>query len=226
MDSYNELVKKSEKPSYVQRAYEGIRELIYNEKILPGELLSENQLAAYFEMSRTPVREAIRRLQAEGLVEIRKGVGTFLKPLSAKDVKDIYEVRKALELVACETSIYQITSEETRELQKNLATLLQRSQRGERIEEPEFSQVDEQFHDLIIARSNNRYIQLLMDQICFNVERYRRLSFHVSLDLAESTRQHLELLQYLEQQDLKQLQDGLQKHLDWSLELLLKYLEL
>ena len=226
MSTYGALVKKADKPSYAQVAYDGIKELISNEEIGPGELLSENQLADYFHMSRTPVREAIRRLQAEGLVEIRKGIGTFLKPLTAKDVKDIYEVRKAMELMACETSIYQITDEEIQEVRKNLEDLLRRRQSGEKIKSIDFSQIDGQFHDLIIQRSNNKYIELLMEQIYFNVDRYRRLSFHVSLDLEDITRQHLNLLKYLEQRDLKKLQDNLEKHLSWSLDLLLKHLEL
>lgn len=226
MSEYGTLVKKADKPSYAQVAYDGIKKLISDQEIEPGELLSENQLAEYFNMSRTPVREAIRRLQAEGLVEIRKGIGTFLKPLTAKDIKDIYEVRTAMELMACETSIYQITDEEIRQVRENLEELKNRKQRGEKIGHMEFSQIDGQFHDLIIQRSNNKYIELLMEQIYFNVERYRRLSFHVSLDLEESTRQHLDLLQYLEQRDLKGLQAGLSSHLNWSLGLLLEYLEL
>lgn len=226
MSEYGTLVKKADKPSYAQVAYDGIKKLISDEEIEPGELLSENQLAEYFNMSRTPVREAIRRLQAEGLVEIRKGIGTFLKPLTAKDIKDIYEVRTAMELMACETSIYQITDEEIQQVRGNLEELKKRKQCGEKIGHMEFSQIDGQFHDLIIQRSNNKYIELLMEQIYFNVERYRRLSFHVSLDLEESTRQHLDLLQCLEQRDLKRLQAGLSSHLNWSLGLLLEYLEL
>lgn len=226
MSEYGTLIKKADKPSYAQVAYDGIKKLISDEEIEPGELLSENQLAEYFNMSRTPVREALRRLQAEGLVEIRKGIGTFLKPLTAKDIKDIYEVRTAMELMACETSIYQITDEEIQQVRENLEELKKRKQCGEEIGHMEFSQIDGQFHDLIIQRSNNKYIELLMEQIYFNVERYRRLSFHVSLDLEESTRQHLDLLQCLEQRDLKKLQAGLSSHLNWSLGLLLEYLEL
>ena len=203
MGEQNVLLKKTQKPSYVQRAYDGIRNLIIEEEISPGELLSENQLAVYLNMSRTPVREAIRRLQAEGFLESRKGLGTFLKPLTTKDVRNIYEVRKAMELIACETSIYQITDEEM-----------------------EFSKLDGQCHDLIVQKSNNGYIKILMDQIYFNVDRYRIISFHVSLDLEESTRQHLVLLDCLKERNLEKLKAALSEHLDWSLSLLFKHLEL
>lgn len=226
MGEQNTLLRKSQKPSYVQMAYEGIRNLIIEEEISPGELLSENQLAAYLNMSRTPVREAIRRLQAEGFLESRKGLGTFLRPLTSKDVRNIYEVRKALELIACETSIFQITDEEIEEVRSNLLLLLKRHEAGEEIDRMEFSKLDGQCHDLIVRKSNNGYIKILMDQIYFNVDRYRIISYHVSLDLEESTKQHLVLLDCLNERNLDKLKDSLSAHLDWSLDLLFKHLEL
>lgn len=226
MGEQNTLLKKAQKPSYVQMAYDGIRNLIIEEEISPGELLSENQLAAYLNMSRTPVREAIRRLQAEGFLESRKGLGTFLKPLTSKDVRNIYEVRKALELIACETSIYQITDEEIERVRSSLLSLLERHAAGKEIDRMEFSKLDGQCHDLIVQKSNNGYIKILMEQIYFNVERYRIISFHVFPDLEESTRQHFILLDCLKKRDLDKLKNNLSAHLDWSLDLLLKHLDL
>lgn len=225
MQERNIFVKK-EKPSFVQTAYDGIKRLILEEEIEPGTLLSENQLAEYLNMSRTPIREAIRRLQAEGLLEVRKGLGTFLKPLTLKDVKNIYEVRRALELIACESSIEQITNEEIEDVRSSLTSLLKRHAEGEEIGHMEFSDLDGQIHDLLVRKSNNGYIKLLMDQIYFNVDRYRVISFHVSLDLEESTKQHLDLLDCLAKRDLEKLQAQLDAHLKWSLKLLLGYLEL
>lgn len=207
-------------------AYEEIRRLIIEEELNPGELLSENQLAEYLKMSRTPVREAIRRLQAEGIMESKQGLGTFLRPLTLKDVKNIYEVRMALELIACETAIDRITDDEIKAVRESLITLLERDKAGEPIDRMEFSKLDGQIHDLIVKRSNNSYIKILMDQIYFHVDRYRIISFHVSLNMEESTRQHLELLDCLYDRDLKRLKERLSKHLEWSLDLILKHLEL
>lgn len=225
MQKRNVFAKK-EKPSYVETAYEGIKQLIIEEEIEPGALLSENQLAEYLSMSRTPIREAIRRLQAEGILEVRKGLGTFLKPLTLKDVKNIYEVRRALELIACETSIEQITDEEIEEIRNGLQSLLDRHAAGEEIDHMEFSLVDGQIHDLLVRKSNNGYIMILMDQIYFNVDRYRVISFHVSLDLEESTKQHLDILDCLAERNLEKLKHQLDEHLKWSLHILLKHLEL
>lgn len=177
-------------------------------------------------MSRPPVREAIRRLQAEGIMESKQGLGTFLRPLTLKDVKNIYEVRMALELIACETAIDRITDDEIKAVRESLIALLERDKAGEPIERMEFSKLDGQIHDLIVKRSNNSYIKILMDQIYFHVDRYRIISFHVSLNMEESTRQHLELLDCLSDRDLYKLKDRLHKHLEWSLDLILKHLEI
>lgn len=226
MQGQSGFTRKEPKTSLVQMAYEEIRRLIIEEELNPGELLSENQLAEYLKMSRTPVREAIRRLQAEGIMESKQGLGTFLRPLTLKDVKNIYEVRMALELIACETAIDRITDEEIKAVRESLITLLERDKAGEPIDRMEFSKLDGQIHDLIVKRSNNSYIKILMDQIYFHVDRYRIISFHVSLNMEESTRQHLELLDCLCDRDLKRLKERLSKHLEWSLDLILKHLEL
>lgn len=226
MSGDNVFIKKEKKPSYAQLAYDGIKELIIEEELQPGELLSENQLAEYLNMSRTPVREAIRRLEAEGFLESRKGLGTYLKPLTLKDVKNIYEVREALELIACETAIEQISDEEIETVRMSLMSLLERHKSGENIDRMEFSELDGQLHDLIVKKSNNSYIRILMDQIYFNVDRYRVISFHVSLDLEESTKQHLDLLDCLQERNLEKLKEHLSAHLKWSLALLLAHLEL
>lgn len=225
MNDRTVFTKRKQKPSFVELAYEGIKRLIIEEQLEPGGLLSENQLAEYLNMSRTPVREAIRRLQAEGILESVKGLGTFLKPLTRRDVKNIYEVRKALELIACETAILKITQEEIDEVRGSMTSILNRYKSGEKIEQMEFSVIDGQLHDLIVKESNNEYIQILMDQIYFNVDRYRIISFQVSLDLEESTKQHLVLLDCIEERDLDLLKKRLSSHLEWSLGLLLDKLE-
>lgn len=218
--------KDTRPPSYVQTAYDEIRRLILSEQLVSGELISENQLASYLNMSRTPVREAIRRLETEGLMEAHKGLGTFLKPLTVRDIRNIFGVRSALELLACETAIDQITDEEIEDARQSLISMLERHRSGEEIDRMEFSRLDGQIHDLLIRKSNNSYIKILMDQIYFQVDRYRIISFRVSLDLEESTNQHLELLDCLQERNLTKLKEHLSAHLNWSLNLLLDHLDL
>lgn len=213
------------KPSYADQAYEAIKELILEEQIEAGSMLSENGIAEFLNMSRTPIREAINRLQAEGLLESIKGVGTFLKPHRPKDIRDIYRVRIALELLACETAIGQATTEEIDALETKLRALLEQDKKGEAIDRLAFSKIDGAVHNLIIARSNNEYIQLLMNQINFNVDRYRTISFHLSMDVQESTQQHLTILECMKRRDIEGMKRELEAHLKWSLQLIMERLE-
>lgn len=223
---YSTFIQRQKKESRVDLAYKGIRELILTEQIEAGAMLRENQLADYLQMSRTPVREAIRRLEAEGLLESIAGTGTFLKRLSAKDIKDIYQIRTALEIIACDTAIYSITDEEIESEREQLNRFVEQHKRGERFDRMEFSRIDGNIHDMIIDHSDNAYIKTLMDQIYFNVDRYRIISFKLSYNLLESTKQHLDILEVLKSRELPALKERLEKHIEWSLQLLLDKLSL
>lgn len=80
-----------------QTVYEALREEIVSGSLAPGEPLSERGLVDTYRLSRTPVREILRTLEAEGLVEIYPYRGTFVRKLSPADIQDIFEVREALE---------------------------------------------------------------------------------------------------------------------------------
>lgn len=214
---------KTKKKSFTDVAYEKIKELILNEDIGPGEIVSENQLAEYMNMSRTPVREAIRRLEAEGILVSCQGIGTIVKMLTLKDIEDIFEVREAMELIASETAIKNITEQEIKEVRENFKNLLDRYHSGEKIEKKEFTSIDGQIHDLIVRKSDNEYVKMLMERIYFNVDRYRIMSYKVSLDLEESTNQHLDLLQYMEKRDVETFKEHLKRHIRWSLDIIRKH---
>ncbi len=226
MNEFKNMKLKMKKKSFTDVAYEKIRELILSEEIEPGEVVSENQLAEYLNMSRTPVREAIRRLEADGILVSRQGYGTVLKMLTLKDIEDIFEVREAMELIAAETAIHNITKEEIQELKEKLMNLLERFHRGEIIEKREFTKIDGEIHDLIVRRSDNEYVKVLMERIYFNVDRYRCISYKVSLDLEESTGQHLDLLQCMEERDIEKFTKHLKKHIQWSLDIIRDHVRL
>ena len=82
------------------RAYRGLLELILGGDIDPSEPLSERGLAEALAIGRTPVREALRDLARDGILEVRPARGTYLRPSSTLDVREIYEVRQALEELA------------------------------------------------------------------------------------------------------------------------------
>ncbi|MCJ7834737.1 GntR family transcriptional regulator [Cuneatibacter sp. NSJ-177] len=220
MSEFQKLKEKREKTSCAELAYQSIRSLILNGEIKENDLVSENQIAAYLNMSRTPVREAVRRLEAERVLEVRKGSGTFLKPLTLKDIRNLFEVREHMEMLAAETALKHISDQDIQDLEEKLNAMLEDFRHGIKIEEARFSQTDGEIHDMLIDRSENGYVKYLMDQIYFNVDRYRAISYAVSLDLEESTNQHLELLECMKKRDQEELQRMIRAHIRWSYQVL------
>ena len=104
------MAKGNRKPNLSERAYEQIKDALCKGKIAAGDILSESQLAEELDMSRTPVREALRILASEGWVEIRRGIGAYVKAPSSKDMEDLYEVRCLLETLAIKTSVFNIST--------------------------------------------------------------------------------------------------------------------
>lgn len=92
-----------------QTAYQQIRQAIVEGRYRPGQRLIEQRIAEEFELSRTPVREALRRLQAEGLVDSEPNRGAIVRSISLNDVSDLYGLRARLEAYASELAAERIT---------------------------------------------------------------------------------------------------------------------
>lgn len=205
-----------ERGSLARQAYEQIKDELCQGRIMAGDILSESQLAASLGMSRTPVREALRALAAEGWVEIRQGIGAYVKPLSTKEMEDLYEVRCLLETHAVRTSAFHITSEEIDSLERRFRRLLDSYQAGTAPDPKEFSLLDWELHELIVERCRNDYLKTIMRNNNSNMKRYQFLSFEALNDVQESTRQHLKILALLRARDVDALTDTLREHLMWA----------
>jgi DNA-binding GntR family transcriptional regulator len=101
----------------VEKAYTAIRKAIIGQRFRPGERLKEERLAAELGVSRTPVREALRRLSAEGLLQLMPNQGVTVPAWSPKDVEDIFGLRLALETYGVEQSAVRATREQIEELE-------------------------------------------------------------------------------------------------------------
>ena len=203
-----------------EQAYDQIKDAICKGQISPGEILSESQLASQLGMSRTPVREALRALSSEGFVDVRNGIGAYVKPLSSKDMEDLYEVRCLLEMQAIKTSIYRISNDEIDDLTRRFQVIYDACEQGDSPAQGEFSELDWELHSLLVDRCTNNYIKEIVAGNNSNLRRYQSLSVNVLGDVHESARQHLEILRVLRSRDLDKLEEVLHAHLIWSANLL------
>ena len=138
----------------MKSVYHSLKEDICNGVIKTGELLSEAQLAERLSVSRTPVREALAALENEGLVDIRRGIGASVKPITAGDLLHIYELRKVLEPMAAKTAVYHLTNAELEHSRKQFLSLL-KLRESPQVQVARYADVDWRFHMLIVHRSEH-----------------------------------------------------------------------
>lgn len=172
-------------PDGVADLHERVREAILRGELAPGSSLSQVALARELGVSRTPLREALRMLQREGLVQSERNRQILVAPFSVEDVEEIYCARLALEAIAIQLSVVRLNPEERAEVDGNLARL-QHFAQAEDYERWEV--VHREFHRRLVAPAGDRFTSLLR-QLSDHAERYRRL-YTESTPRAWSTGSH------------------------------------
>ena len=160
-----------------------LRQAILRGELKPGERLMEIQLANKLGVSRTPIREAIRKLELEGLVLMIPRKGAEVAEITEKNMLDVLEVRRALEELAVKLACERITEEEIQEL-KDAADAFQKILSEKDI--TKIAEADEAFHDVIFkSTGNDRLIQLLnslREQMYrYRLEYLKREEYHPQL---------------------------------------------
>lgn len=214
-----EFSSNDDKYSLRGRVYSKVRENILNGAYEPGENLIEMRLASELNVSRTPVREAIRQLELEGLVESIPNKGVIVKGINEKDMKDIYKIRLLLEGLAARWAVKKISEESIKELEETYE-LMEFYTKKEDIENIE--KLNTQFHQIIYeAASSNVLLHILKD---FQV--YIRLARHESLGvpgrMKKSLMEHKEILEAIKNRDEDLAEKYLTNHVKNSSENVLK----
>lgn len=160
-----------------------LRQAILRGELKPGERLMEIQLAKKLGVSRTPIREAIRKLELEGLVLMIPRKGAEVAEITEKSLRDVLEVRGALEELAVQLACDRITAKEIEEL-RDAAKGFEGTLEGEDV--TKIAEADVAFHDVIYrATDNQRLIQLLNNlreqMYRYRVEYLKRKDFHKNL---------------------------------------------
>ena len=135
-----------------QQAYERIKEAILTFRLKPGQSLVENELAGQLGISKTPVRDALLRLEREGLVNRALYKGASVAELNQRKMEEIFEIRAALEGLAVYLATPLITAEETKEAQKLIDAQAAALAAGD---VREASRVNRLFHELVICKTPN-----------------------------------------------------------------------
>ncbi|TLM98749.1 GntR family transcriptional regulator [bacterium] len=191
--------------------FEAIREAIINDTLKPGERLMEIQLAEEMGVSRTPVREAIRKLELEGFVVMIPRKGAYVAGLSMKDIADVFEIRAALEGLAAGLAAERITEEELEELERLLVKI------GECIQSNDLNAVIEQdteFHDVLFKATRNERLVQIVSNLREQIQRYRTASLSSPGRMKLALEEHKQIVEALSERDVEKAQRLAREHIE------------
>ena len=191
LDRVSEPIPIRRKP-FTEQAYEQIKQRILSNALPPGTQVLEQQLADDLGMSRTPVREAAMRLAREGLVEVRPRHGIRVLPISAADMREIYEILTALESAAAEACARRGLSEAEIEQLMDAVEDMDRALAAEDLEG--WAAADEAFHRALTGLGGNGRLQALVDTIWDQAHRARMVTLRLRPKPKGSNDAHRELV--------------------------------
>jgi len=187
-----------------------LREAILTGELAPGERLMEIQLADKLGVSRTPVREAIRKLELEGLAIMLPRRGAIVASITISDLQDVLEVRRVLEGLTIELACKRMDAEELEQL-KQSAKAFEKAAHANDL--TEIAKKDEAFHDVIYkASKNNRLIQIL-NNLREQMYRYRLEYIKDEAKREILVEEHKMIVEAIEANDVTLAKKALKKHI-------------
>jgi DNA-binding GntR family transcriptional regulator len=204
--------EQGQKLSLVGGAYEALKEAIRDNVFAPGYQGSEQEIAAQLGMSRTPVHEAIIRLQEEGLVRVLPRRGVVVCALSPDDMREIYDVIIALETASAEL-LAQRPPAERKSIVAELNALNTQMHSALAADDlPEWAKSDERFHQLLVERSGNGRLARMFHTIMDQSHRARMLTLRLRPKPIASVNEHRAICEAIRKGDAQAAAEGARQH--------------
>jgi DNA-binding GntR family transcriptional regulator len=194
---------------------DAVREAIVSGKFALGEKLSEGTLAQQFGVSRTPVREALKQLEREGLVEINPRVGTCVSKPTEQEISELFTVKEVLEGLAAGLLAKRGDVTELKDLQN----ALQDMEQAVKLEDTHaYVEANDRFHDAIIKGSGNSKLQfhfsLLINQLPY--KRFVFLTLDQPQRLEKSVMEHRQIVEAIQSKDAQVAEQKMREHVTAS----------
>ena len=192
MSKYDVKQEVTDKYSLRGRVFHRLREDILNGKYEEHEELREVAIGEELGVSRTPVREAFRQLELEGLIQIIPNKGAYVTGITQKDVKDIYMIRSLLEGLCARWATEHITKEQLEELEENVYLARFHAEKGHL---EQLAELDNRFHDILYEACSSKILEHQLKDFHQYVLRVRRKTLSSADRGPKSNEEHEELLE-------------------------------
>ncbi len=192
-----------------------LREDILRGKLSRGEKLTEQHVCDEYNVSRTPVREAFRLLDQEGLLQMIPNRGAFVTGFSDQDIADMYDMRKEYEILAFKWAVQRMTDDEIRQIESAFDLMEFYTEKGD------YESASEQnvhFHELIYKASHNTQLTRILTSYQYYTKLFKEDEDSSSEieNMAELLTEHRSILKALRERDTEKGIDLVRKHLEGS----------
>ena len=202
-----------------KKVYRILKKEIIKGSFKPGSKILEFQIAQQMGISRTPVREAIRLLAAEGFVVLSPNQGAVVRTVSVENIKEVLQIHSVLEGLAARLACEVINKDGLNELENYLNKMENLLKAGDSIA---YSEVDLKFHEVIVNTCRNSRLIKMRKNISDQAQRYRISSLRVAERLRESFAEHQKIFEAFKERDSNKADRMSQKHIQNALKNILK----
>jgi DNA-binding GntR family transcriptional regulator len=215
-----QLIAVDEMRPIRELVYEYLKNAIGSGEIPSGERLNESELAVRLSVSRTPVREAIRMLESDGLVESVPRRGVVVREIDISEIIEIYMIRQALEVIVFKAAARHILPEE---LEKARACLRDAEARLAEKKFEEYFLTNELFTNTIVEAGRMPRVSQLIGSYRDQLRRYRKVTLSDPVRQREVIRQHSDILDAIEARDVERVGELVFEHLQGALDVCKRY---
>jgi DNA-binding GntR family transcriptional regulator len=194
--------------------HDAVAEGIVSRVLPPGWRLGEERLASLFSVSRTPVREALMRLESESLAARNRRSGLVVADVTAEQILEIYVIREALDGIAARQAAHFHSPVDIAALERLNDSLATAAANGEWAR---MASLNVEFHTALARASRNEMLQRFVDQVHQAVRRFRRTTFSEPGRAVEAVQEHIAIIQAVKAQDEAAAEDAARRHMQHAL---------
>jgi len=217
-----EKLKKIERPTALQGlAYDKIKGLLVRGQFEFNEIYSANKLAQTLGVSRTPIREALLQLTAEGFLVSLQGRGFKIKEFTEKETKDFFETRQLIEGYVIELLGDMVGAEDLEALEKSLKQMKRAADKDDRVA---FLEADKSFHMQLVHRYENRLLEAVMENIRNFVSIFGRRALSSEGRTEEVLLEHQRIIDAFRKKDVRTAVKAMKQHLSITEKYIIKSL--
>lgn len=203
---------KPQTNALAEQIYQTIKQAIFNFEFIPGDRFTEQEIAARFGVSRTPVRDALYRLEREGYLQVNFRSGWYVRPFDFRRFGELYDVRVLLE-VAAVGQLCQTGDPSVLEPQREIWCV---PPERRLTDGPEVHALDEAFHSALVATTGNRELARMHHEIAEKIRIIRRLDFTSTQRIATTYEEHHKILDLIRDRKTVEATIAIRAHIEGS----------